>query len=121
MLIDAADQTVTASGEDLNVTLVVEYNKEFGVGNVELSDLVLFGGTDDYKAWSLIGGETPILTATVSDDGNGKLTVTFTLPAAEIAKVPESDNQGVDVYVSFVAGGIECEELVSFYIFEKTE
>ena len=33
----------------------------------------------------------------------------------------ESDNQGVDVYVSFVAGGIECEELVSFYIFEKTE
>ncbi len=121
VLIDAADQTVTASGEDLNVTLVVEYNKEFGVGNVELSDLVLFGGTDDYKAWSLIGGETPILTATVSDDGNGKLTVTFTLPAAEIAKVPESDNQGVDVYVSFVAGGIECEELVSFYIFEKTE
>lgn len=103
----------------MNVTVVVNYNKDFGVTNVQLADIVLFGGdSKDYTEWSLTGGETPILRATVLDDGKGKLTITFVLPAAEIAKLPEAENKGIDVYVTFTAGGVDIEKLISFYIFD---
>lgn len=119
-LVEDGGQTVVKAGDDLNVTVVVDYNKDFGVTNVQLADIVLFGGdsSEDYTEWSLTGGETPILRATVSDDGNGKLTITFVLPAAEIAKLPEAENKGIDIYVTFTAGGVDSEEFISFYIFD---
>lgn len=87
-----------------SVTIEISYHS---LASVELEALVIFGGDTSatYKEWEL---DESCYTVT---NANGKLTITVTIPKAEIDKVPEADNQGLDVYYIVTVGGVESETI----------
>ncbi|MCM1194433.1 MAG: Ig-like domain-containing protein [Firmicutes bacterium] len=113
LLIEQGDTAVTEQGDDLNVTLTLEYNTDLDL-EIDIDDLVLFYQLgNNYDEWSIME-----LNPIVTDDGEGTITITFVLPASEIAKVDGADYSGVDVYYVYTVEGSEGEGLYSYEIFE---
>lgn len=82
------------------------------LASVEMKDLVIFGGDDDtvpYVEFSLYNDDgKPIDGVTIDivfDAEANVTTITLKIAASVIAKVPVSDNQGIDLYYKVTVGG----------------
>ncbi|MCM1289868.1 MAG: Ig-like domain-containing protein [Corallococcus sp.] len=96
-------------------TLKLAYNKDMNVSiDTENIMLVIFGQEgDNYLEWDL--ATSGIEATSITDDGNGIITIVVTIPADEIEKVPVG-RQGIDVYFEYNCGSIIGEDLVTFGI-----
>lgn len=110
-LYDAGDSSIENAAEGAKtVTMKVMYNKSMGISLSNLQ-LVIFGQDSvGYNEWDLA---TSGINFTADDDSDGTITITVTLPASEIAKVPVG-RQGIDVYFKYTSGSVVGEDLVTF-------
>ena len=102
------DYTKNADGS-YTATLELTFNK---LATLKLQKLVIFGGDDSatYKEWALDAS-----CYTVKTEGE-KMIITVTVPKAEIEKLPEAENKGIDIYYSVTVGGSASDTAKTAYI-----
>lgn len=113
------DTSITATPSQDNTTLTLTYKILYNVDldvKATLDKFILFYGVDDdYDEWSIMN----LVGENIVDDENGTITITVTLDATELAKIPNNyEYLGVDAYISYSAGNVSADGIFSEY-FDK--
>lgn len=109
-LADVKSETKT----DGSVVATITLKNNAAVSALGLETLVIFGGdtSETYNEWALDESMYTVNYDATADT----LTIVVTLPKTEVDKVPDADNQGIDVYFTMMIGESMGSAFVSAYI-----
>ncbi len=98
-------------GEDKVVTIKISYQDAVAM---ELTDIVAYAGDKDaYNEFSVLKN---VIGEIKKDEVAHTITFTVKVTAAQIAELPENDNQGIDLKIKWTLLGNTTESVESLYV-----